>query len=54
MDHLTDVLHHLRMEVFSMKLPISQLHSLTDSKGVLVDAQTLGLLNEQAQNFLEF
>lgn len=54
MDHLTDVLHHLRMEVFSLKLPISKLYDLTDDAGELVDEETLVLLETQAKEFMQF
>lgn len=54
MDHLTDVLHHLRMEVFSMKVPISKLDMLINANGELVDQDTLNVLQQQAQEFLLF
>lgn len=54
MDHLTDVMHHLRAEVFSFKVPISQLDSLMDETGVLADEQTLQVLEKQALEFIQF
>lgn len=53
MDHLTDVLHYLRVEVFSLKIPISRLDSLM-SEGEMVDAETLSVLKMQAGEFLKF
>lgn len=53
MDHLTDVLHHLRVEVFSLKIPISKLNTLI-SDGEMVDADTLKVLEMQAEEFLGF
>lgn len=53
MDHLTDVMHHLRAEVFSLKIPISQLDSLMD-EGQVVDEATVKVLRNQAAEFLEF
>lgn len=53
MDHLTDVLHYLRVEVFSLKIPISRLNDLLQ-EGEMVDATTLGVLKMQAEEFLRF
>lgn len=53
MDHLTDVFHHLRSEVFSLKVPISRLDSLM-TNGELTDEITLQALRTQASEFTEF
>lgn len=53
MDHLTDVLHYLRVEVFSLKIPISRLDTLL-SNGEVVDMDTLKVLETQAEEFLGF
>ncbi len=53
MDHLTDVFHHLRSEVFSMKIPISRLDELMDG-GDFSDKITIEILTQQAREFLEF
>ncbi len=53
MDHLTDVFHHLRSEVFSFKVPISRLDSLM-SEGELTDEVTLKVLRQQAREFVNF
>ena len=53
MDHLTDVLHYLRVEVFSLKIPISRLDALLQ-EGEMVDAATLNVLKMQAEEFLRF
>lgn len=53
MDHLTDVMHHLRAEVFSLKIPISQLDELM-VEGEIQHAETLSTLTRQAQEFLKF
>lgn len=53
MDHLTDVMHHLRAEVFSLKVPISHLYSLM-ADGEVADEVTLDILTQQAKEFLEF
>lgn len=54
MDHLTDVCHFLRMEVFSLKVPISKWYDLIDGEGQLDDTETLDLLKTQAEEFLKF
>lgn len=52
--HLTDVLHHLRVEVFSWQVPISQIEGLMDEDKELSDAGTLEILRNQAKEFLAF
>lgn len=54
MDHLTDVLHFVRAEVFSLKIPISQLETLMDENGLIADAATRKVLRQQAEEFMEF
>lgn len=54
MDHLTDVFHHLRAEVFSNKLPISRLDTLVGEDGQLTDSATIDMLRDQAKDFLKF
>ncbi len=53
MDHLTDVMHHLRAEVFSLKVPISRLYELID-EGEMIDEETLAVLRTQADEFLKY
>lgn len=54
MDHLTDVLHHMGVEVLSYKVPISKLDSLIDKEGKLTDAETLKVLQLQAEKLKAF
>lgn len=54
MDHLTHVLHHLRMEVYSLKVPISKLNDLLDADGNINDRETLAVSREQVVGFLDF
>lgn len=54
MDHLTHVLQYLRMEVFSLKIPISRVDGLLNQKGELTDTETLEVLNNQIDEFLKF
>lgn len=54
MDHLTHVLHHLKMEVYSMKVPISKLDDLQDDLGQIEDVETKAVLQRQIEGFLKF
>ena len=54
MDHLTDVLHHLGVEVLSSKVPISRVNALLNESGHLVDQATLKVLERQAERLLRF
>ena len=54
MDHLTHVLHHLRMEVFSLKVPISKIEGLLNEDGELQDQETLNVLRNQRDEFLKY
>ena len=54
MDHLTHVLHYLRMEVFSNKIPISKVDGLLNAEGELSDEDTLRVLKAQVAEFLKF
>lgn len=54
MDHLTDVLHHLRMEVFSFKVPISRVDELLGEDKNIDDPETRSILTAQAEEFLNY
>jgi len=54
MDHLTDVLHHMGVEVLSYKVPISKLNSLFNEHGALVEAETTIVLKKQIELFSKF
>jgi len=53
MDHLTDVLHHLRAEVFSYKVPISKLFELVEDNQV-TDSTTEKVLQQQIDEFAKY
>ena len=53
MDHLSDVLHYLKMNVHFNKLPISSVYKLMDADGKL-DANTLKAINQQLDEFILF
>jgi len=53
MDHLTNILNHLKMTVFYNKLPISSIGNLVDEKGNL-SGDTKALIEEHINAFIEF
>lgn len=54
MDHLTDILHYLQAEVYSLKQPISQVFKLLDADKSLNDPATLQVLMKQIDGFQRF
>ncbi len=54
LDHLTDIFHHLQMEVLSFKVPVSRVQDEIDEKGHLVKPATLKVLEKQIDLFLKF
>lgn len=54
LDHLTDVFHHLGVEVLSAKVPISRVHALLGEQGQLVDSATRDVLARQLDKLLRF
>lgn len=53
MDHLSDTLHYMKMNVFYNKLPISVVDKVMDTQGHLNDA-TLKEIHKQLDEFIEF
>ncbi len=53
MDHLSDCLHYLKMNVHYNKLPISVIDKVMDRNGRLNDA-TLKVIDEQITDFINF
>ena len=54
MDHLTSILHFMKVMVHHNKLPISVVDKLMDENGDLIDAGTLAAIKEQLDEFVEF
>ncbi len=54
MEHLTGVLHYLKMHVFYNKLPISVVNTLLTVEHRIEDAPTLKVINEQLDGFIQF
>jgi chromate reductase len=51
LNHLTEILHYLKAEVYSNKLPISLVRSLVDENMNLRDEHTLNAMKEQLHAF---
>lgn len=54
MEHLTGILHYLKMIVHPNKLPISVVDTLMDEKDIITDTATLGAINTQLDEFILF
>jgi chromate reductase, NAD(P)H dehydrogenase (quinone) len=54
MDHLTAILHYLKVNVHHNKLPISVVDKLFDESGVITDKATLKSINTQLDEFISF
>ena len=54
LDHLTDILHHLQVEVLSFKVPISKLDEMLDENGAVANEEILEALNRQAEMLINF
>jgi chromate reductase, NAD(P)H dehydrogenase (quinone) len=54
MEHLTGVLHYLKVSVYHDKLPISVVDQLLDQEGKLTDAATLEVVYKQLDEFIAF
>ena len=54
MEHLTGILHYVKVVVHPNKLPISIINKLLDDAGNIVDKLTLSAINEQLNEFVNF
>ena len=54
LDHLTDILHHLQVEVLSFKVPISKLDEVLDENGAVANKEILDALDKQAEMLINF
>lgn len=54
MDHLSDVLNHVKVMVHHNKLPISSVDKLMDNNGHLTDTLTLKAINDQLDEFIKW
>lgn len=54
LDHMTNMLNYLKMDVLKNKIPISQIHTLLDEDGNLTHEPTIQLLHEQMDQLIAF
>ena len=54
LEHLTNILNYLKINVYHHKQPISVVDKLLDASGNLVDADTQKIIDIQLEGFLKF
>jgi chromate reductase, NAD(P)H dehydrogenase (quinone) len=54
MEHLTGILHYLKLNVYHNKLPISLITQVMNEEGFFVDAAQQRVCEEQVEGFLRF
>ena len=54
MEHLTGILHYVKMIVHPNKLPISVVDTLMEDREIITDKGTLSAINTQLEEFLIF
>jgi len=54
LEHLTSILHYLKVNVHPNKLPISLVHNLMDEAGDIHDAWTVRAIDSQVEEFIQF
>ncbi len=52
LNHLTEIFHYLKAEVYSNKLPISMIRSLLDEEMNLLDEYTIKAMRQQLHGFV--
>lgn len=53
-EHMTNILHYLRMNVFYNKLPLSKINEELDSDGTFKHELTLNSIQEQISGFIQY
>ena len=54
MEHLTGILHYVKVVVHPDKLPISVVDTLLEQVGAITDESTLDAIEHQVEEFIEF
>ena len=54
LDHLTGVLHHIKVTVHPNQLPISLVDKLMDSEGHFTDSNTLQAIHQQLDDYIKW
>lgn len=54
LDHLTSILHYLKMNVFYNKLPLSRIREELSPEGGFLKPETVDAINNQIAEFMEY
>jgi NAD(P)H-dependent FMN reductase len=54
LEHLTNILHYLKIHVYHNKLPISQVDKIFTGTEVPANQETVNVINKQLEGFLRF
>lgn len=54
LDHMTNILHYLKMHILYNKLPISRINEEIDKDGRILKPETNTAINQQIDEFLKF
>ncbi len=54
LEHMTNILHYLKMHVFYNKIPLSRINEEMDEAGQLLKPATVEAINEQVNEFLSY
>lgn len=54
MEHMTNILHYLKVNVLYNKIPISRINDEIDDDGNLLKHDTYGVINKQIDEFVAF
>lgn len=54
MEHMTNIMHYMKMHVFYNKLPISRINDEFDEQGNILKPETAKVIQQQIDDFLKF
>jgi chromate reductase len=54
LEHMTNILHYLKMNVYYNKLPISKINEETDPQGQFLNPETRANIANQIEDFLQY
>jgi chromate reductase, NAD(P)H dehydrogenase (quinone) len=54
LDHLTNMLNYLKVNVMPNKVPLSSIHTLINSQNIISDQATINTLTSQIEEFIAF
>lgn len=54
LDHMTNILHYMRMHILYNKIPISRINEEIDESGNVLKPATLKVIEQQIDEFLKF